>query len=379
MNDKINILFLIDHFHLAGGTETHLAYLARHLDKERFKCFIVAFSLGAPPLLKQLRDDGIEVVHIHVGRYYTLNAVLKAVELSKFIGRNKIDIVQTYHFKSDTYGALIAWLSGVKYIISSKRDVGDLKSKLHYFINRRLRRIFNGVIVVADAVGYVVERKEKIPRKKIKTIYNGVDLNRFSPPDSETVIQERKKLGFTSKDFIVGTVAWLRPEKNYDVFFSAIKILQASIKNLKVIVVGGGALLDYFKEYTKEADIAGIVHFIGPSNDVRPYLRVMDIACLVPGKNEGFSNSILEKMAMGLPLVVTDVGGNAEAVQNGYNGLVIPPNDAQSLTNAVSELYNQPERRKAMGKKSREMVTRKFTLELMIQNHALFYEGLMIE
>ena len=366
-------MYMIDYFHLAGGTETHLAYLATMLDKNKFKCFIVVFDLEETTLIRRIRISGVPVIHVSVGRYYTYNAIKQAFALSKFIKENNIDIVQTFHFKSDFYGALVAHLSGVKHIISSKRDLGDLKKEWHLFLNRRVNRFFDGCIVAADAVGKVVIKKENISQNKIKTIYNGVDTKRFFPPNEVTIIESRKRLGLSASDFVVGMVAWFRPEKNYNIFFKAIDKIKESIKVLKVVIVGVGPLFDYYVKYSKDRELSKQVIFAGKTDDVTKYLKVFDVACLIPGGNEGFSNSIIEKMAMGLPLVVSDVGGNAEAVLDNYNGIVIPPNDVDALANAIIYLYNNRGKRKNMGILSRQLVEEHFTLENMIKNHEDYY------
>ncbi len=377
MADKINILYMIDHFHMAGGTETHLTHLVRNLNKERFNASVVVFDFADNPLAKKIYESGIPIIHMQVLRYYTYNAFKKAISLSKFIKNKNIDIVQTFHFKSDFYGAIVAKLSGVKHIISSKRDTGDLKSKWHFFLNRRVKKIFQGVIAVANAVGEEVALMEHIPHNKITTIYNGVNLDRFSVPDEYDKNKTRKSLGLNKNDFIVGTVAWFRPEKNYNVFFKAIEKVCKSINELRVIAVGGGQQLEYFKNYISNIGLADRIVFTGPTDDVTRYLKVLDVACLVPGRNEGFSNSVLEKMSMGLPIIVTDVGGNAEAVIDGFNGLVIPPDDSEALSEAIIGLYQYPEKRKKMGLRSRQRVEEYFTIQKMVQRHEEYYEYIM--
>ena len=142
------------------------------------------FDLGQNDLIDAVRAHGVSVVHLPVAREYTPNALCKAIQLSKLIRTNKIDIVQTFHQKSDTYAAVIARLSGVKHIISSKRDIGDLKRPRHFFLNRLLRPLFERIIVVADAVADAVVAKERVARSKITRIYNGVDEQRFAPSNS---------------------------------------------------------------------------------------------------------------------------------------------------------------------------------------------------
>ena len=378
---KINILYLIDHYHAVGGTETHLARLVNSLNKDKFNCTIIAFDFANNWLADSIRANGTEFLHIPVGRYYTYNAFKQSRIISSIIEKKKIDIVQTYHIKSDFYGGLIACISGVKYIISSKRDIGDLKSSWHFFLNKLVRGITCKYITPADAVGEVVIRKEGVSPDKVVTIYNGVDTECFRPVSYEERLVARSNFGFSPDEFIIGTVAWLRPEKNYTIFFNALKKVSQKINNFKAVAVGGdedgGHHTDFLKKYVNDLGIAQNVLFTGQIDDVIPYLKAFDVACLVPGGNEGFSNSIIEKMAMGLPLVVSDVGGNAEAVVDGYNGFVIPPNNSEKLTEALIYLAEHPDERKEMGRRSVERVREMFTLDGMIKAHEELYESIM--
>jgi hypothetical protein len=125
---RIKILYLIDYFHRTGGTEKHLAQLIKGLPVEEFRCSLVAFDLGTNRLLDDLRDAGVPVIHLPVGREYVPSAAVQAWRLASLIRRNRYDIVQTFHQKSDSYGALVAWLAGARHLISSKRDTGDAGS-----------------------------------------------------------------------------------------------------------------------------------------------------------------------------------------------------------------------------------------------------------
>src|SRR6185312_14778308 len=181
----IRILYVMDHFHGTGGTERHVAHLVAHLPKGTFDCRIVVFDLAPNRWVDQIRAGGVPVIHVPVGREYAPSALVRAFELSNLMRSNGIDIVQTFHQKSDTYAATIARLSGVRHLVSSKRDTGELKKPWHWFMNRRLRGLFDKVIVVADSIGDVVATREGIPRSKIVRIYNGVDAAVFCPPSLE--------------------------------------------------------------------------------------------------------------------------------------------------------------------------------------------------
>lgn len=373
---RVSIVFLIDYFHRTGGTEKHLAQLVQRLQQETFKCSIVAFDLGTNPLLEKVRDSGVPVIHVPVGREYVPNAWFRAVHLSKLLRTLQPDIVQTFHQKSDTYGAIIARLSGVKHIVSSKRDTGALRATRHSFLNRRLKRLFERVIVVADAVGTAVMATGNIDPERIVRIYNGVDMDEFAPPEPAEASKSRLRLGIDAHDFVIGTVARFRPEKNYDTLFDGASQALATIPSLKILAVGGGPLLQHYRSVVEAGPLRGRVVFTGDVQCVAPYLAAMDVGCLVSGSNEGFSNAVLEMMATGLPMIVSDVGGNAEAVIQADNGFVIPPLDAVALQRALVAIYSEQTRRAAMGHRSHQLVKEKFSLERMCDDHAKLYLSL---
>jgi len=374
-SDEINILYLIDYFQGTGGTETHLARLIIGL-RETFRCSVVAFDMGTNPLLDALRSRGIPVMHLPVAREYVPNAVVQAWRLWKLIRRNRYDIVQTMGQKADTYGALIARLAGVRHLVSSKRDTGDLRKPLHMFLNRRLKSLFDAFIMVADAVRVVVVANDHLPVSRVTTIYNGVDVTRFVVASSAQRAEARKHFGFAETDFVVGMVAAFRAEKNHDVFFDGLSRAASEIPSLRVLAVGAGPLLTHFRDRVSGAPLGDRTLFTGEVSEVLPCLWSMDVGCLTPGSNEGFSNAVIEQMAAGLPMVVTNVGGNGEAVVNGGNGFVVPPFDAEALSKALIEVHGDPVRAAAMGRASRQRAVERFSLERMCSEHGRLYLSL---
>lgn len=373
----INVLYLIDYWASPGGTERHLAYLLGSLDRARFKCHVAVFNYQPNALAEQARAQGIEIVHIPVARYYTLNALLQARKLARFIRARNIQLVQTFHYKSDVYGALVARLAGVKHIVSSKRDAADYKSEFRFFMHRLVRPITERYVAVSEVVADVVRRKERVRPELISVIYNGVDLDKYSVTDNIAKAQAKQALGFSADDYVVGMSAWFRPEKDHQLLIDAYRAIRQEIPNARLALVGGGPLFEHFRTWTDANGLSGQVKLVGAVDDVRPYLRSFDVACLVPKINEGFSNSILEKMATGLPVVVTDVGGNKEAVAPGDNGFVIAPGDLRQLTEHLRALHRDAALRERMGSVSRARVEQLFSLQAMIRHHADLYTSLV--
>jgi glycosyltransferase involved in cell wall biosynthesis len=349
------------------------------LSRDLFDCSVVAFDLGPNALVDKLRNAGISVIHIPIGREYVPSAFWRARELSCLIKSRRFDIVQTYHQKSDTLGAMVARVSGTKHIVSSKRDMGRYRRMWHVALNKALRPLFEKVIVVADAVGEMIVSKERVSRSRIVRIYNGVDDVCFSRTTESQRNEERNGLGFDKEDFVVGMVANFRQEKNHDVLFEAASRIIGEIPRLKILTVGGGPLLEKYRKQFANDYIGSRIVFAGPTTDVIRYLRVMDVGCLVPGSNEGFSNAVLEKMSVGLPLIVSDTGGNAEAVIDRDNGLVIGPNDTEALADAIVELHANPVVRARMGVRSRELVEERYTLQEMCRRHEDLYQSLVAD
>ncbi len=372
------ILFLIDYFHGTGGTERHLSHLVRNLCRESFQVTVVVFDLGTNPLIDAMREAGAEVLELSLGRVYTPKAMIQAWRLARLIRHRRIDIVQTYHQKSDTFGAVVAHLAGVRHIVPSKRDTGELRSRAYLLISRTFRSWFDKVVVVADGVAEAIIASEGVDRSDIVRIYNGVDTDVFRPPTDDEVRRARKTLGLAADDFVVGMVANFRPEKNHDVLFDAALEAARQIPRLKILLVGDGPLCEQYRAQYGHPSSGVDARFAGAVEDVPACLHALDVGCLIPGSNEGFSNAVLEKMATGLPLVVTDVGGNAEAVSDGCNGLVIPPRDASALANALVALHASDAMRRAMGRESRRLAEEQFSLERMWRAHIELYRSLRL-
>jgi glycosyltransferase involved in cell wall biosynthesis len=172
-------------------------------------------------------------------------------------------------------------------------------------------------------------------------------------------------------------IAGLRPEKNHDVLLAALTLLAPEVPGLRVLLVGAGPLLEHYRAQVAHGPLRAATVFTGDVPQVRDYAWAMDVGCLTPGSNEGFSNAVIEQMATGLPMIVTDVGGNAEAVAAGESGYVIAPGASAELARALRRLYQDAALRRAMGRAARARVEERFSLEQMCARHAQLYRQLL--
>jgi glycosyltransferase involved in cell wall biosynthesis len=372
---KIKILFLVDYLFGFGGTEKHIFQLATRLDPSKFECTVCAMRFGSE-IVETFRKAGVRIMPLYFKKIYDLSAIRLAFRLSKFLRKERIDIVQSFNVDSDIYGALIARLGHTPVFISSRRDLAGYRKRHHLKITNITNRYVSHFIAVCRAAAEMISSMEGVKPDKITIIYNGIDLHEIPQVDNNVVEMLRKKLNITSTSFVIGNVAHFRPEKGHAFFLKAISRIKSIIPDVRVICIGSSDLLPIFEREVKQNGLANNVFFTGYIENVFDYLAIMDITCLTPISNEGFSNALLEQMAMGKAIIATDVGGNREAIINSECGIIIPANDEQALSNAILELYNNPEHRQKLGQNAQVCVKSLFGLDKMIMQMEKLYTEL---
>jgi glycosyltransferase involved in cell wall biosynthesis len=202
-------------------------------------------------------------------------------------------------------------------------------------------------------------------RDKTRTIYNGVRVHDFRPPERH-LNSMRKDLGISSDDTVLVCVARLGHVKRIDNLLKAMVKVKRAHESCKCIIVGDGPLRDHLAAQVVEWDLTAHVFFAGFKEDVRPYLQAADIFVLT-SHAEGLPLALLEAMACGLPSVVTDVGGNAEAVSHNVNGLVVPPGSVDDIANAICYLVTHKAERLAMSVRARARAEQLFVMDESIE------------
>jgi glycosyltransferase involved in cell wall biosynthesis len=209
-------------------------------------------------------------------------------------------------------------------------------------------------------------------------IYNGVRLNNYmAPADRESM---RDNLGIPADSIVLITVANLIPYKGHEDLLNALDSIKDGMpQNWCLLAVGRDDGIRHSLE--KMCAVKGLdknVKFLGSRTDIPALLRVSDIGILC-SHQEGFSNAILEAMAAGLPMVVTDAGGNREAVEDGVTGLVVPIHEPLSLGKAILRLAKDQQLAKRMGKQAKLRAQERFSLETCVSRYDALYESLRMK
>ena len=264
------------------------------------------------------------------------------------------------------------------------RDMNDLDGG--NFKYRLLRKGMRFVVhrytaVSRDLAGYLV-RAIGVKPARLKQIYNGIDQARFYPRLSDDEGAEHFPDGFLPERdaLIAGTVGRLAEVKNQRIILeAAAQALTASPalrERLRLVIVGEGVMRESLESLAQELGLKELLWMPGDRNDIPGLLRAMDVF-LLPSLGEGISNTLLEAMATGLPVIASRVGGNPELVQERENGLLVPVGDRAALCDAMLELFESPERRRRMGANGAAFVTGNFSWTRTVLSYLEVYDDLL--
>ena len=205
------------------------------------------------------------------------------------------------------------------------------------------------------------------------TIHNGVDTDRFFSAER---IANRASLRLDDSVFTIGTVGRLDPVKDHASLLHAFRPIARSDRPSCLIIAGDGPMKDAIERVGAELKISDKIRLLGERNDIPEVLKACDLFTLT-SLAEGISNTILEAMASGLPVVATRVGGNPELVEDGINGYLVSAGDVAGLTAAYESYLYNPNLRDLHGRNARLRVEQKFSLERMATQYAQLYQELM--
>ena len=264
----------------------------------------------------------------------------------------------------------IAVLMGIRTRIMSRRSLNNYQRKFPSFVRKFelwLHRHMHAILGNSEKVIQQLIVEENVPQDKCHLIYNGIDV---TPREH---VPSRLPMQIPRTSVRLSIVANLLAYKGHMDLMKALTLMDVE-EDWHLLVIGqeDGDLKASLTEYVTSAGLGHRVHFMGSRDNVRDLLEHVDIGLLV-SHEEGFSNALLEGMAASLPMVVTDVGGNAEAVIDGETGLVVPPKRPDQIAKALETLLSNSERAKRMGASARQRVVSHFSIQQSVQKYEQLY------
>jgi sugar transferase (PEP-CTERM/EpsH1 system associated) len=367
---KIKILHVLHSFNM-GGLENGVVNLINNSDKNIFDHEICCVTKSGNAALRLKNCIPVYEMHKQEGNDWRL-----LPKLARLMKNIKPDIVHTRNWGT-VDGIVAAKFARIGAVVHGEHG-WNMDDPAGQNIRRRIaRRLLSGIVnhfvAVSEDIKQWMINSIGIRNTKVSKILNGVETDKFYPRDN---IGIRNSLGFSSEDIVIGTIGRLDPIKDQHLLLQAFSRLKHEQKKLRLLLVGDGPEKRNLESVRKRLPIGDRVLFLGERDDVDKILSAFDFFVL-PSRNEGISNTILEAMATGLPVIATDVGGNPELVKHGCTGLLFPPGDCEALVNALNFYIEQnPHMIEIHGRNARERVIREFSLKRMVKEYETLYKSL---
>jgi L-malate glycosyltransferase len=346
---------------IRGGTEGQCARVAMALRQP------VAVSRREGFFLDEVERACGPVYEMKIRRLVGIDTVLETRRLARYIRDEGFELVHAWDADAAIFGSWAARLAGVPYI-TSRRDLGEIYSRHKTMLMRQADRGACAIVVNAEAIKRHIF-KHKRRSKKVRVIPNLLDIDEFD----RSAARKFSRVDALLPGRRVIVLSRLDPEKDVASFIRA--AAQIKLPDVSFLVVGDGLQRLELEELAHVLKLDARVQFLGEVNEVPALLRQCSVGCLVPRTNEGLSNSILEYMAAGLPVVATDCGGNRELVEDGRTGHVVSPGDVSALAKAIEHSLKNGSVK--MGANARLRVEANHRLEIVAPQFAQLYREVL--
>lgn len=357
-----------------GGAEQHLLTLIKKIDRSEFDIHIAC--LFAEPLAALIAKEGFPA---HIFPMQSKLDPKPVGKLASLIKREGFHIVHTHGVRANLMGRLAAKRAGVTHLVTTVHSAlaFDYKSQAVRWINRLCENATRGLtacfITVCDKLA-VELAAERVPKEKIVTIHNGLELEKYNPGISGEHI--RQEFAVSGDKIIIGIIARLHHVKGHACLLEALAQAVKKRPELLLLIVGTGPDRAMLAEKCRELQLENNVVFTGFRRDVPEILAALDFLVL-PSLSEGLSLTIMEGMAMKKPVLATAVGGTPEIITHRVDGWLVPPADPQALAGGILELAGEPEKIRQMGQAARKTIEERFTADQMAAKTAAVYRKLL--
>jgi sugar transferase (PEP-CTERM/EpsH1 system associated) len=361
-----------------GGMENGLVNLINHMPPARYRHSIVCLT-SSTRFRSRLKRDEVSIIELKKAPGHDFRSHQRFWQILRQL---RPDIVHTRNLGTLEF-QFTAAMAGVQGRIHGEhgRDTYDLDgtSTKYKMLRKAMRPFVRQYTAVSVDLARWLINTIRIRADRVNQIYNGVDIVKFSPHRSRAarICPE----GFAPPGaFVVGTVGRMEPVKDQitlvKAFLNLVTSNQTARQRMRLIIIGAGSLYRQAKEMLLKADADSLAWLPGEREDVPDLMRAMDLFVL-PSLREGISNTILEAMATGLPVVATNTGGNPEIVCPGETGELVPPVDPIAMATAIASYFADPRRVAEDGRNAREEAVRRFSMQAMVNGYLSTYDSVL--
>jgi len=368
----VRVLHVIEAMH-QGGAESLVIEHVRNA-APGVESFVAALGRGGPALEEAQRAGAHTAVLRRAGRPAAPERIAALSRLAGTLRRERIDVVNAHNPTGGLYAAAAARLAGCAVVIRTEHSIHypGRHSPLYPWLERWATRHSAAVICVCDAVRASHGPRLAALSGRFVTIANGIGPAPTIRPREEV----RRALGLEPGALLVLTVGSLTSQKAQSVLIDAFAAVRRERPAARLAIAGEGALCDALEHRARAAGVADAVWLLGARADVADLMGAADVFAL-SSIREGLSITLLESMRAGLPAIVTAIGGNGEAVEDGVTGRVVPAGDAAALAAALRALLDDPATRASFGQAARARWCARFTAERMVRETEALYRRVL--
>jgi len=375
------VLHLVYRFDV-GGLENGVVNLVNHMPVNAWRHAIVALSEIEPKFAQRICRADVEVVSLHKSPGHGVKLYPRLLRLFRAM---QPTVVHTRNLAA-LECQVPAWWAGVPVRIHGEhgRDLSDLDgaSRRYQWMRRVYRPFVHQYVALSQDLAGYLRHRIGVPDHRVAQIYNGVDTLRFQRGVCGCLAGEGHPFAVDPQLFVIGTVGRMQAVKAQTdlarAFIRAIELRPDMRARLRLAMIGDGPLREQAQSLLAAAGVSDLAWLPGERADVPDVMRNLDCFVL-PSLAEGISNTILEAMATGLPVVATDVGGNAELVVAGQTGAIVRAGDVEAMALWILRLAGDPAQAAAMGRAGQERAEREFSLQAMVGAYQALYERLLAE
>lgn len=370
---KLRVVHCLDGL-AVGGTELNAVRTLELLDRSRFDLTLVTMAAGGP-LRERVERAGVPIHAFPVPNLYGRSAMRQAARLVRLFRRLRPDVVHCHDCYTNIFAAACARAAGVPLVITSRRWWTALPRPV-YAIGNRLayRHLSHRVLANSEAVARLVRDTEGVDAGRVATVPNFLEDEAFEVMPETARRRLLDDLGVPVGAFVVGCVAKLRAEKDLGSVIRALVALRPRVPDAHLVLVGDGPMEGELRALAASLGAADRVHFAGYRPN-RPNPHALFDVSVLASLHEGFPNTIIEAMAVGRPVVATNVGGVPDVVQDGVTGTLVPPAAPERLADALAELAADPGRRRSLGDAGRSHVSARYRADAVLARLEALYRG----
>jgi glycosyltransferase involved in cell wall biosynthesis len=372
MSIKPRVLIMIAADEISGPAKGVLQFL-EHAPSGAFEYVVCNFDRENHPVGQFVKEARRRKLNLRLLRQRRSLDPAMIFEARRVVQEHDINLIQTHGYKSNTIGFFLRLLCRRPWMGFAHGYISDSATNRFYNrIDRLVLRQADRVVAVSHALKGLLTR-HGVAAHRIRVVHNAIEASAAAPSTSAREVRLRH--GVAPGEKLIGVIGRLNPEKGQLVFLKAMERTIRHVPDVKALIIGDGQDRSTLERFCRERGLAPRVLFLGFQENIADYYQVLDLL-VQPSFSEGLPNTVLEAMSFGVPVLATAVGGVPEVIQDG-NGVMVPPNDPDSLAERLIELLSDGARRQAIGARGRESLHPRFASDHRARQIIGLYQELL--